>query len=57
MAPVVCLPWWAMRGQLGGNPGYMIHSGLGAVLTAEIRQRAADLIGVAHDDDLTWENR
>ena len=30
------VPWWAMRVQLAGDPGYMVNYGLGAVLTAEI---------------------
>ncbi len=48
------VPWWAMRVQLGGNPGYMIHYGLGAVLTAEIRQRAAELIGPMDAGNPAW---
>jgi hypothetical protein len=48
------LPWWAMRVQLGGNPGYMIHYGLGAVLTAEIRQRATELIGPMDAGNPQW---
>mgnify|MGYP002682212621 CR=1 FL=1 len=39
------MPWWAMRVQLGGSPGYMVNYGLGAVLTAEIRKRTAEAIG------------
>lgn len=48
------VPWWAMRVQLGGNPGYMIHYGLGAVLTAEIRQRTAELIGPMDAGNPQW---
>lgn len=48
------LPWWAMRVQLGANPGYMIHYGLGAVLTAEIRQRTAELIGPIDAGNPKW---
>lgn len=48
------VPWWAMRVQLGGNPGYMIHYGLGAILTAEIRQRAAELIGPMDAGNPHW---
>ena len=48
------LPWWAMRVQLGANPGYMIHYGLGAVLTAEIRQRAAERIGPMDAGNPQW---
>jgi hypothetical protein len=39
------VPWWAMRVQLASDPGYMINYGLGAILTAEIRQRTAETIG------------
>ena len=35
------ISWWAMRVQLVRWPGYMINYGLGAVLTADIRQRTA----------------
>ncbi|NJN53254.1 MAG: hypothetical protein HC809_17335 [Gammaproteobacteria bacterium] len=48
------VPWWAMRVQLGGNPGYMVHYGLGAVLTAEIRARAAELIGPMDTGNPQW---
>lgn len=33
------LSWWALRVQLVRWPGYMINYGLGAVVTADIRQR------------------
>ena len=36
------LSWWALRVQLVRWPGYMINYGLGAVLTADIRQRIAE---------------
>ncbi len=39
------IPWWAMRVQLAGNPGYMVNYGLGALLTAEMRARTAEAIG------------
>jgi len=48
------LPWWAMRVQLGANPGYMIHYGLGAVLSAEIRQRTAERIGPIDAGNPKW---
>ncbi len=35
------LAWWAMRVQLVDKPGYMVNYGLGAVITADIRQRIA----------------
>jgi hypothetical protein len=48
------VPWWAMRVQLGGSPGYMVHYGLGAVLTAEIRQRTAEVIGPMDTGNAQW---
>lgn len=48
------VPWWAMRVQLGGNPGYMVHYGLGAVLTAEIRQRTIEAIGPFDAGNPKW---
>ena len=33
------LSWWALRVQLVDLPGYMINYGLGAILTADLRQR------------------
>ncbi len=48
------LPWWAMRVQLAGNPGYMVNYGLGAVLTAEIRARTAQAIGPFDAGNARW---
>jgi hypothetical protein len=48
------LPWWAMRVQLAGNPGYMVNYGLGAVLTAEIRDRTAAAIGPFDAGNPRW---
>ena len=48
------VPWWAMRVQLAGNPGYMINYGLGAVLTAEIRARARAAIGPYDTGNVQW---
>lgn len=39
------LSWWAVRGQLVDAPGYMINYGLGAVLTADLRQHVEKSIG------------
>jgi hypothetical protein len=39
------IPWWAMRVQLASDPGYMVNYGLGAMLTAEIRQRTTEVAG------------
>jgi hypothetical protein len=48
------VPWWAMRVQLVGNPGYMVNYGLGAVLTAEMRQRAVQAIGPFDAGNPAW---
>lgn len=48
------VPWWAMRVQLGGSPGYMVHYGLGAVLTAEIRKRTIETIGPMNAGNPKW---
>ncbi len=47
-------PWWAMRVQLAGNPGYMVNYGLGAVLTAAMRERVAGAIGPFDAGNATW---
>ena len=48
------VPWWAMRVQLAGNPGYMVNYGLGALLTAEIRARTAEVIGPFDTGNPRW---
>jgi hypothetical protein len=48
------IPWWAMRVQLVGSPGYMVNYGLGAVLTAEMRQRVAEAIGPFDTGNPRW---
>jgi Zn-dependent M32 family carboxypeptidase len=48
------LPWWAMRVQLVGDPGYMVNYGLGAVLTAEIRARTAATLGPFDTGNARW---
>jgi Zn-dependent M32 family carboxypeptidase len=48
------LPWWAMRVQLAGNPGYMVNYGLGAVLTAEMRRRVIEAIGPFDAGNTAW---
>lgn len=37
--------WWAVRGQLVEEPGYMVNYALGAFVTADIRARVRDEIG------------
>jgi hypothetical protein len=39
------LAWWLVRVQLVDAPGYMVNYGLGAVVTADLRQRIAEQIG------------
>jgi hypothetical protein len=48
------LAWWALRVQLVRWPGYMINYGLGAVLTADIRQRTARAIGPFDSGNARW---
>lgn len=47
-------PWWAMRVQLAGSPGYMVNYGLGAVLTAALRERVVWAIGTFETGNATW---
>jgi hypothetical protein len=48
------VPWWAVRVQLVSRPGYMVNYGLGAVLTAEIRKRTSEAIGVFDAGNVRW---
>ncbi len=48
------LSWWALRVQLVRWPGYMINYGLGAVLTADIRQRIHEGIGAFDQGNPRW---
>jgi hypothetical protein len=48
------VPWWAMRVQLAGNPGYMVNYGLGAVLTAEMRARLIESLGPFDAGNPKW---
>jgi hypothetical protein len=48
------VPWWAMRVQLAGNPGYMVNYGLGAILTADMRARTAAVIGPFDTGNARW---
>ena len=48
------LPWWALRVQLVESPGYMVNYGLGAVLTADMRQRVAAAIGPFDAGNARW---
>jgi hypothetical protein len=48
------LSWWALRVQLVRWPGYMINYGLGAVLTADIRQHIKEAIGPFDTGNPRW---
>jgi hypothetical protein len=48
------LAWWAVRVQLVNEPGYMMNYGLGAVVTADIRQRIAEQLGPFQAGDTRW---
>ena len=48
------LSWWAVRVQLADLPGYMVNYGLGAVLTAEIRQHISESLGGFDTGDSRW---
>ena len=46
--------WWALRVQLVESPGYMINYGLGAVLTADMRQCIRESLGPFETGDARW---
>jgi hypothetical protein len=46
--------WWALRVQLADLPGYMVNYGLGAVLTAELRQKLSKDIGSFDTGNRRW---
>ena len=48
------LSWWAVRVQLADLPGYMVNYGLGAVLTAEMRQHISEALGAFDTGDTRW---
>jgi hypothetical protein len=48
------LSWWALRVQLVRWPGYMINYALGAVLTADIRERIAEAVGPFDTGNARW---
>ena len=54
IAPHPELSWWAVRSQLVTDPGYMIHYGLGAVITAQIRERTRAAIGSFDAGNPRW---
>jgi oligoendopeptidase F len=48
------LAWWLVRVQLVHLPGYMVNYGLGAVVTADLRQRIATQLGPFATGDQRW---
>lgn len=48
------LAWWAVRVQLVDSPGYMVNYGLGAVITAHVRQRIREQLGPFDAGDERW---
>ena len=48
------LSWWLVRVQLVHLPGYMVNYGLGAVVTADLRQRIATQLGPFATGDQRW---
>jgi hypothetical protein len=48
------LAWWLVRVQLVDAPGYMVNYGLGAVVTADLRQRIAEQVGPFTTGDERW---
>jgi len=48
------LAWWLVRVQLVDSPGYMVNYGLGAVVTADLRQRIASQLGPFDTGDKRW---
>jgi hypothetical protein len=48
------LAWWAMRVQLVDAPGYMVNYGVGAIITADIRQRIVHEIGPFDAGNPRW---
>lgn len=48
------LAWWAMRVQLVSSPGYMVNYGLGAIVTADLRQRIVERFGAYESGNPRW---
>jgi hypothetical protein len=46
--------WWAVRGQLVEEPGYMVNYALGAFVTADLRARIRDEIGTFDAGNAGW---
>ncbi len=54
IAPHPEISWWAVRSQLVSDPGYMIHYGLGAIITAQVRARTREAIGGFDAGNRRW---
>jgi hypothetical protein len=54
IAPHPELSWWAVRGQLVDDPGYMINYALGAFATADLRERIRADIGPFDGGNRRW---
>jgi hypothetical protein len=48
------LAWWAVRVQLVDKPGYMVNYGLGAIITADLRQRISSQLGPFDSGEPRW---
>ena len=48
------LSWWAVRVQLVDTPGYMVNYGLGALITADIRDRIQQSLGPFATGNPQW---
>lgn len=46
--------WWALRVQLVHEPGYMLNYGLGAVITADLRQHIRESLVPMESSDPRW---
>ncbi|MGH7622754.1 MAG: hypothetical protein ACREMU_10480, partial [Gemmatimonadaceae bacterium] len=54
IAPHPELSWWAMRGQLVDEPGYMANYAIGAIIIADLRARVRSLSGGFTRGDSSW---
>jgi hypothetical protein len=54
IAPHPELAWWAVRVQLVDKPGYMVNYGLGAIITADLRQRISSQLGPFDSGEPRW---
>ncbi len=48
------LSWWALRGQLFDSPGYMLNYAVGAVLVADMRDKAKQELGPFWRPNRKW---